>query len=163
MGYVIDPACCCTSICCNCTLAPGTELCADSGTVPASLTISVETGCGTFTGTLTLQANNCWKGIVSLRCLTQQIGNLGHIVCSDLIDICWLMCCGTDFPSVPSKYALFATCQPGCSGLGTPTTTAAGQPSTEQCSPFIVTYFGLPSIPICLGCTDDVFNVTITG
>lgn len=162
-GKKIDVSDCCCLICCGCTRSPRGP-CSDSGPVGDGLHIQVTTSCGTFSGSLTRQANNCWKGIVSLICKSQDIGNLGDgVKCRGPFDVCFLLCCGTDFPTVENFWALFATCDEGCSNLGTPTSNSSGSPSVQACSPFYLEYKGLKSILACLLCTDDIFDVVIIG
>lgn len=156
--------CCCLNICCGCTQDVQGN-CLDSGPVPSTLHVTVSGGCGTFSGTITRQANNCWQGTMTIMCITRDLGCLPPNTCLSCLGpfvLCILVCCGTAFPTVPNSWSIFLTCDQGCANLGAQNNLAPGT-YTNSCTPFQVQLSGCPSINNCINCTDDTWTITITA
>lgn len=127
-------------------------LCLDSGTVPQALTITVETGCGIFTGTLSRGGDNCWIGNVTLRCISIDPLHPEVVACFGPFDTCWMLCCASAAQTTP-EWLLWA----GCNGF-----IKIAVSETNSCSPFYVTFAPFYSANASIQCLNDTFMVTIT-
>lgn len=159
MGWVIDNPCCCGGPCCNCAWDPVLFQCNNPGPVPTTLTISVTTGCGTFSGTLTWQggAANCWTGTVTLHCVTIDPLNPGITDCQGPFTTNWTLCCGSAAQSTPT-WRLYLSC---ANQFGQ-NAAEVGNITETSCSPLLIHFPPFSSGIGCINCTADTFDVVIT-